>query len=91
MGKHLFKECLRRFLRGKTIILVTHQLQYLKDVDKIILLDQGKIQLFSNHLQLLDNYPEYQNLLTSGNHEVNAEITRDEFSTCSMKKVRLNL
>lgn len=27
VGKHIFKECIKKMLRGKTIILVTHQLQ----------------------------------------------------------------
>lgn len=27
MGKHVFEECIKKALRGKTIVLVTHQLQ----------------------------------------------------------------
>lgn len=38
VGKHLFDECIIEFLKGKTVILVTHQLQYLQGVDQIILL-----------------------------------------------------
>lgn len=39
VGKHLFNECIKHYLRNKTRILVTHQIQYLKDCDYIILLN----------------------------------------------------
>nr|CAD7259047.1 unnamed protein product [Timema shepardi] len=35
VGKHLFDECINSYLKHKTRILVTHQLQYLTDVDSI--------------------------------------------------------
>ena len=43
VGKHLFEECINTFLKGKIVILVTHQIQYLKAADKILVLDQGEI------------------------------------------------
>ncbi|XP_058530423.1 ATP-binding cassette sub-family C member 11 isoform X2 [Ochotona princeps] len=43
VGKHIFQECIRKTLRGKTVVLVTHQLQYLKFCDQIVLLEDGKI------------------------------------------------
>lgn len=39
VGKHLFEECIVGFLKGKTRILVTHQLQYLKKVDHLVVLN----------------------------------------------------
>ena len=27
VGKHVFEECIKKALRGKTVVLVTHQLQ----------------------------------------------------------------
>ena len=44
VGKHMFDECVDKYLRGKTRILVTHQLQYLRDVGRIIVLKDGIIQ-----------------------------------------------
>jgi len=38
VGRHLFNEAINGFLKDKTRILVTHQLQYLKGVDKILVL-----------------------------------------------------
>ncbi|KYN18669.1 hypothetical protein ALC57_09015 [Trachymyrmex cornetzi] len=44
VGKHMFEECIDKYLRSKTRILVTHQLQYLRDVGRIIVLKDGAIQ-----------------------------------------------
>lgn len=43
VGKHLFEECILKHLSGKTRILVTHQLQYLKRADHIIVLKDVRI------------------------------------------------
>lgn len=78
VGKHLFEECIRRFLRDKTRILATHQLQFIKDVDGIILLDQGKLQYYKNYHALLKHYPEYGSLIAPEAEEnPNEEITID--------------
>jgi len=39
VGKHLFVECISNFLANKTRILVTHQLQYVRDADLIVILN----------------------------------------------------
>lgn len=44
VGKHIFEKCVNGFLAGKLCILVTHQLQYLKNVDHVILMNNGKIE-----------------------------------------------
>ncbi|XP_031342831.1 probable multidrug resistance-associated protein lethal(2)03659 isoform X2 [Photinus pyralis] len=44
VGRELFDHCIMRYLKGKTVILVTHQLQFLKDVDDIIILENGSIK-----------------------------------------------
>ncbi|GAB1868435.1 Multidrug resistance-associated protein [Camponotus japonicus] len=44
VGKHMFEECIDKYLHGKTRILVTHQLQYLHNVGRIIVLKDGVIQ-----------------------------------------------
>ncbi|XP_070521556.1 ATP-binding cassette sub-family C member 4 isoform X2 [Cardiocondyla obscurior] len=43
VGRHLFNECINNYLQNKTRILVTHQLQYLKQCDYIIILNNGQI------------------------------------------------
>lgn len=50
VGKELFENCISGFLRDKTCILITHQLQYLKDVDHIIILEDGEVKAEGNCL-----------------------------------------
>ncbi|XP_020285395.1 probable multidrug resistance-associated protein lethal(2)03659 isoform X2 [Pseudomyrmex gracilis] len=52
VGKHMFDECIDRYLRGKTRILVTHQLQYLSNVGRIIVLKDGAIQAEGTYEEL---------------------------------------
>ncbi|KAK0404544.1 hypothetical protein QR680_017501 [Steinernema hermaphroditum] len=43
VGRKLFENCIYKHLRGKIVLLVTHQIQYLDKADKILILDDGKI------------------------------------------------
>ncbi|MCO5551760.1 hypothetical protein L7F22_005263 [Adiantum nelumboides] len=35
-GSHLFKECILGFLKGKTVLLVTHQVEFLRGADLVV-------------------------------------------------------
>jgi len=39
VGRHLFDKCINGYLKNKTCILVTHQLQYLKECNYVIILN----------------------------------------------------
>lgn len=41
VAKHLFEQCIKGFLKEKTVILVTHQLQFAKGANTILVVDQG--------------------------------------------------
>ncbi|ORY02314.1 P-loop containing nucleoside triphosphate hydrolase protein [Basidiobolus meristosporus CBS 931.73] len=41
VGYKMFHECIRGFLKGKAVILATHQLQYVKDCTEVLILDGG--------------------------------------------------
>ncbi|XP_011311098.1 multidrug resistance-associated protein 4 isoform X2 [Fopius arisanus] len=43
VGRSLFEECFMKYLADKTRVLVTHHVQYLKDVDFIVMLNHGII------------------------------------------------
>jgi len=40
VARHLYWKCITEYLHGKTRILVTHQLQFLKRADYIVVLDR---------------------------------------------------
>ncbi|XP_046746881.1 ATP-binding cassette sub-family C member 4-like isoform X4 [Diprion similis] len=52
VGRQLFEECIIGFLKGKTRILVTHQLQYLRQADTVVVLDHGNIKYRGSYEEL---------------------------------------
>ncbi|KYB26696.1 putative multidrug resistance-associated protein lethal(2)03659-like Protein [Tribolium castaneum] len=43
VGKRIFHDCIKTFLKGKCVVLVTHQVQHLSQVDRNFILEDGKI------------------------------------------------
>uniref|UniRef100_A0AAX7VJ65 ATP-binding cassette, sub-family C (CFTR/MRP), member 12 n=1 Tax=Astatotilapia calliptera TaxID=8154 RepID=A0AAX7VJ65_ASTCA len=65
VGKHIFEECIKKELQGKSVILVTHQLQYLEFCDDILVLDDGEIREAGNHQTLMNASGRYAQLITN--------------------------
>jgi ABC-type multidrug transport system, ATPase and permease components len=63
VGKHLFNECISSYLENKTRILVTHQLQYLRDADWIIIMNDGQIEIQGTFQELMASGVDYAQLL----------------------------
>ncbi|KAI9138461.1 P-loop containing nucleoside triphosphate hydrolase protein [Paraphysoderma sedebokerense] len=76
VGRHIFEECIKGHLKGKTIVMVTHQLQYLPQVDKVMQLKNGKIVKFGTHAELMANDAEYAELIN--NHVASGEEGDDD-------------
>nr|XP_027201120.1 multidrug resistance-associated protein 4-like [Dermatophagoides pteronyssinus] len=53
VSKHIFEKCIRGYLKHKTCILVTHQLQFIKQASKILVLKNGKIQGYGPYAHLM--------------------------------------
>ena len=49
VAKHIFRECIRGALQGKTVVLATHQVQFIPEVDKILALDSGESVFFGSY------------------------------------------
>uniref|UniRef100_A0A7N8X9C8 ATP-binding cassette, sub-family C (CFTR/MRP), member 12 n=1 Tax=Mastacembelus armatus TaxID=205130 RepID=A0A7N8X9C8_9TELE len=65
VGKHIFEECIKKELQGKSVILVTHQLQYLEFCDDILVLEDGEIQEAGNHQALMKANGRYAQLISN--------------------------
>lgn len=48
--------------KGKTLIVIAHRLTTIKDADKIVLIDEGKVQAEDTHDHLLDKSELYKNM-----------------------------
>ncbi|XP_056602458.1 ATP-binding cassette sub-family C member 12 [Triplophysa dalaica] len=77
VGKHIFEECIKKELKGKSIILVTHQLQYLEFSDEVLLLENGEIKEAGTHSILMNAEGCYAQLIHNVQLEQNNEKKED--------------
>nr|XP_006823843.1 PREDICTED: multidrug resistance-associated protein 5-like [Saccoglossus kowalevskii] len=62
VGKHIFKYFIKEGLCGKTVMFITHQLQYLSVCDHILVLKDGKIVECGTHEQMMASGLDYAQL-----------------------------
>ncbi len=58
----LIHKAVREFARGRTTFIITHRLNTLEIVDRIIMVDSGRISAVGTHAELLISCPEYKRL-----------------------------
>uniref|UniRef100_A0A3B5MAS9 ATP-binding cassette sub-family C member 5 n=1 Tax=Xiphophorus couchianus TaxID=32473 RepID=A0A3B5MAS9_9TELE len=59
VANHIFRNAIKKQLHNKTVIFVTHQLQYMVDCDDIILMREGSIVEQGNHDDLMKLNGDY--------------------------------
>ncbi|XP_015372663.1 PREDICTED: probable multidrug resistance-associated protein lethal(2)03659 [Diuraphis noxia] len=55
VGKHIFEKCITDYLKEKTCILITHQIQYLFNVDHIIIMENAKVLAEGSYQELQES------------------------------------
>ena len=89
VAKHLFKNAISDYLKNKTVILITHQLNYIQYADKILFIKEGEQLVFDqseNCLKKLINEPECEftkflsNNISIQNRKQKETINQDLFS-----------
>uniref|UniRef100_A0A673LMQ9 Multidrug resistance-associated protein 4 n=1 Tax=Sinocyclocheilus rhinocerous TaxID=307959 RepID=A0A673LMQ9_9TELE len=63
VGRHLFEQCICGILKEKPTILVTHQLQYLKAADQILVLKEGHMVARGTYSELQRSGVDFTSLL----------------------------
>lgn len=71
-GSEIFKECVRGALGDKTVILVTHQVDFLHNVDLILVMREGKIVQAGKYDSLLQAGTDFNSLVAA--HETSMEL-----------------
>lgn len=69
VGSRLFHSAIRPAAKGKTVIFVTHQLQYLPECDDVVLMKDGQIAEHGTHTQLMEKGRDYAALFNSVQQE----------------------
>ncbi|XP_004491490.1 ABC transporter C family member 3-like [Cicer arietinum] len=62
-GSHLFKECLLGYLSSKTVVYITHQVEFLPTADLILVMKDGKITQSGKYADLLNIGTDFMELV----------------------------
>lgn len=63
VGRHIFDKAILGLMRGKCLVLATHQLWVLNRCDRIVWMDGGKIQAIDTFENLKNNHQAFQTLM----------------------------
>ncbi|GMP73753.1 hypothetical protein CsSME_00031411 [Camellia sinensis var. sinensis] len=79
VGRQVFEKCIKEELRGKTRVLVTNQLHFLSQVDRIILVHEGMVKEEGTFEYLSNNGVLFQKLMeNAGKMEEYVEEKEDD-------------
>ena len=73
VGKNIMNNCIVGYLKGKTIILATHALQYAAFADKIYYMKNGEINWEGNYNELIK-----QNFYSLFAEKINSKLNKDK-------------
>lgn len=71
-GSSIFKECVRGILKNKTILLVTHQVDFLRNVDTVFVMKNGEIIQSGKYGELLDSCSDFLALVAAHDSSMEA-------------------
>lgn len=57
------QEALNQLVRGKTVLIVSHRMRSIEKVDKIVVMQSGKVEAAGTHEELLGTSPLYRRLI----------------------------
>ncbi|KAJ1420291.1 P-loop containing nucleoside triphosphate hydrolase [Sesbania bispinosa] len=76
----LFNDCVMRALKDKTVILVTHQVEFLSEVDTVLVMEGGKVTQSGNYEDLLTAGTTFEQLVRA-HREVLTELDQNNESS----------
>lgn len=71
-GAEIFKECVGGVLKDKTVLLVTHQIDFLRNADLILVMTDGKIVQSGKYEELLQHDMDFSALVAA--HDTSMEL-----------------
>ncbi|TGO66904.1 hypothetical protein BOTNAR_0052g00410 [Botryotinia narcissicola] len=87
VGRHIFDNAIMGLLKDKARILATHQLWVLNRCDRIIWMEEGKIQAIDTFSNLMNNHAGFQQLMETTAVEESQEPEAEEEGVEVEKKV----
>ena len=57
------QDSLNKLIKDKTVIIISHRLKSIENVDKIVVIDEGVVETAGNHSELIKDSKVYKNLI----------------------------
>ena len=57
------QESLNNLIKDKTVVIISHRMKSIENADKIVVLENGKVESEGNHEELLQKSKVYKNLI----------------------------
>ena len=58
-----FKRDLNKLIKNKTVIIISHRLKSIENVNKIVVIDNGVVETSGTHDELMNKSKVYKNLI----------------------------
>uniref|UniRef100_A0A3B3QF07 ATP-binding cassette sub-family C member 5 n=1 Tax=Paramormyrops kingsleyae TaxID=1676925 RepID=A0A3B3QF07_9TELE len=90
VGAHLFHSAIRGAAGSRTVLFVTHQLQYLAECDEVVLMKDGQLFKQGSHVQLMGMENEYTALFSCTQHKpgLSPTIPPSAMQTLELKNLK---
>ena len=77
-NEHLIQQALHRLTKGKTVLMIAHRLSSVTDVDRILVIDKGKIAEQGTHAELINQSGIYSRMWNEYRRSVNWTLGKKE-------------
>lgn len=64
-NEKFIQDSLNRLIKDKTVLIISHRMKSIQNVDQIIVMNDGEIEAFGKHDYLLENSETYRKMLES--------------------------
>ncbi len=61
-NEHLIRQALLQLIKGKTVLMIAHRLTTIRDVDRILVIDAGRIAEEGTHDELIARNGLYEKM-----------------------------
>ncbi|KAJ0986471.1 hypothetical protein J5N97_004827 [Dioscorea zingiberensis] len=80
-GAILFHDCVMSALQDKTVILVTHQVEFLAETDRILVMDNGSVLQSGSYMEILKSGTTFEQLVHAHQSSMTAvdSVKKHEF------------
>ncbi|XP_017117181.1 probable multidrug resistance-associated protein lethal(2)03659 [Drosophila elegans] len=90
VGRHLFEQCMRDYLRDRIVILATHQLQFLQQADQIVIMEKGVVSAVGTYDSLHKSGVDFGSILSDSEQDNDEEPEEVRSRTSSVTEQRRN-